>query len=242
MNKKINKLIDILINSGHKKEAGQINNLLKKANTNNRFIKSSADLKSVLSKSFYKNENGIFLRESSIPSAIISIPEALEIFVREKGRDDVTIKSNGSARAIEEALSGSDSKMPGSLHGLAFAHDLKISSEKAGTYTGLGSNVKILQNDPELAKLMHKFALAYNLEWGGLWERGTSVNIGNNVYWSEELHHFELKESQLVPNLAQGVKEYMDAINMPYEYVTTAGGRTDLYKRIIKDFYSSKNS
>lgn len=195
----------------------------------------------LLHRAFFMGKSGVKIKSSAIPDSIISIPENLQLFLNSKGRSDVIIGSNGAGRSLPGAVAGGGDRLPGSLHGIGYAHDLKINSPKSGTYNHLSVNVKILEKDPELVPLLHEFAVNEDLEWGGLWEKGNSFLVesekfGDQVYWSGELHHFELKEYKFESEIDPDIKEYMKMINLPTYELYTAQGRTKLYKSVLRDF------
>jgi hypothetical protein len=186
-------------------------------------------------------KSGVKIRPEAIPDIIRSIPQNLQLFLNMKGRSDVVIGTNSAGRSLPGAVEGGGDKLPGSLHGIGYAHDLKIHSPKSGTYDDLIVNVRILEKDPGLVPLLHEFAIDEDLEWGGLWEKGRSFLVesekfGDQVYWSGELHHFELKAENFESEIDPNIKEYMKMIGLPMYEIYTAQGRTKLYKSVLRDF------
>ena len=237
---KIIHLSTLLKNNGLYREAEEINFLLKKS-----FLDTSSsqvNLKSVLEQSFDSSKGR--LKKEAIPAKIAAIPEKLSAFFQASGRSDVKIESNGAIRSLPKALAGGGARLAGSLHGIAFAHDLKISTPKTGEYTGIGKNRDIAQQDPEVLKIMGKFAEEYRVKWGGYFKMGKSHKIEGltNPVYDLELHHMELYPEENVQSIDPNIKIFMKSISMPFEDISDTGKRRELYRKILDELQSSGSS
>jgi hypothetical protein len=234
--KKIIQLSEILTNNGFQKEADEIYFLIKKSLLD---TDSQVTIKNVLEQSFDVSKGR--LKSQAIPAKIAAIPDKLGAFFQANGRGDVKIESNGAIRSLPKALAGGGARLAGSLHGIAFAHDLKISTPKTGEYTGIDKNRDIAQKDPEVLKIMGKFAEEYRVKWGGYFKMGKAHKIDglSDFVYDLELHHMELYPEEHVQNIDPNIKIFMKSINMPFEDVSDTGKRRELYRKILDELQSN---
>jgi hypothetical protein len=181
---------------------------------------------------------GYHLISSEQCERIKSIPAKLQAFLDSRGRSEVVIKSNGVTRSLQKSLAGGGRRLRGTLHGSGLAHDLKISSPGIGIYDGEITNNKILKTEHELVLLLEAFGKQENLRWVGYWKIGKKEKIGSSTYYAAELHHYEIKQEDLVSCLSPGLKAYMDIIGMPHNEIGDTDSRIRLFEMLLSDITS----
>ena len=177
--------------------------------------------------------SGTRLKESFAPQKILNVPSELNSFFRSNGRGDVTFGSNGVVRELRETLEGGPARDKGSLHGLGLAHDLLINTPKISGSYNIGKNAEIIEEDPELVKLMSKFADTSGLTWGGRMSSGSQFNLDGITVYDRELHHFEIPKSEITSAVHPVIISFMREFGISESSLLTSSGRQNIYSLLI---------
>lgn len=177
--------------------------------------------------------SGTRLKESFAPQKILNVPNELNSFFRSNGRGDVTFGSNGVVRELRETLEGGPARDKGSLHGLGLAHDLLINTPKISGSYNISKNAEIIEKDPELVKLMSKFADTSGLTWGGRMSSGSQFNLDGITVYDRELHHFEIPKSEITSAVHPVIISFMREFGISESNLLTSSGRQNIYSLLV---------
>jgi len=225
-------------------------NIFKSA-TSGEFLGLAENLKEEVWKKVFSHKNtaGVkkwWVKKSTIPDKVTSVPNDFQRFMAANGRSDVKAVNNGYHRSLQRTRAGGTARSPQSLHLFGLAQDLTIATDSVAL-SMLGDNGKelaldvrnhLLIKDHNLVRLMKSFALSTGLVWGGEMKRGDreTVPAGDGMSeffaWTMELHHYELSTSDMESLIHPDVKGALKGAGFTVKDMYTNKTREHVYAQI----------
>lgn len=185
-----------------------------------------------------------FIKESLMPNKLNDLDKSLQQYIHSKGRTDVSIAPNGYRRSLQKTFEGGAGRSVTSLHMLALAYDVQITTKDITTYgysgkaeNDNGTNGKLI-HDHELMRILRAFAREKRFLWGGTFKQGNPESIpateGESAFtaYTMELHHFELLAEDYEYEINSKVKGAIIKSGYKVADLLSSGARKPLYQLI----------